>query len=398
MVMATPMLCALKAASDGEIWATGKPAAMYLYNGLDLFNRFIPYTGKGIVSFLDTVSCLREGGFGRGIVLPHSFRSALLLFLASVKTRIGYGRNNRGFMLTETVPSLPGGPEPTVEHYLRILDALKTARVVETPSLRVTEDEEMKFDDRFPDVGGNYVVFIVGAQYGPSKRWPDTHFSALADLLVERFPVRVYLLPGKGEEGTARRVYDGIKHKEHVEIRDMDIMGSQGCLEPGVSRREQRHRSPPYLGGPLRPHHRYPGSDERKVYGVSEQPYLCDKQGHTLQAVQSAPLRQGPRVPEKHQPGGGPWGRRRRFSVSTRLEPIERFREKRICVVGDVIADVYIYGKPHKLSREAPVLVIKYEEERVYPGSAGNTIANLLALGAYVFPVTCVGNDAARPS
>ena len=81
--------------------------------------------------------------------------------------------------------------------------------------------------------------------------------------------------------------------------------------------------------------------------------------------------------------------------MNTRLGPIERFKEKRICVVGDVIADIYIYGKPHKLSREAPVLVIKYEEERVYPGSAGNTINNLLALGAYVFPVTCVGKDAA---
>jgi D-glycero-beta-D-manno-heptose-7-phosphate kinase len=81
--------------------------------------------------------------------------------------------------------------------------------------------------------------------------------------------------------------------------------------------------------------------------------------------------------------------------VNTRLEPIERFRDKRICVIGDVIADIYIYGRPHKLSREAPVLVIKYEEERVYPGSAGNTINNLLALGAHVYPVTCVGTDRA---
>jgi bifunctional ADP-heptose synthase (sugar kinase/adenylyltransferase) len=44
--------------------------------------------------------------------------------------------------------------------------------------------------------------------------------------------------------------------------------------------------------------------------------------------------------------------------VSGRSQLIERFRQKRICVVGDVIADIYIYGKPHKLSREAPVLVI----------------------------------------
>jgi len=81
--------------------------------------------------------------------------------------------------------------------------------------------------------------------------------------------------------------------------------------------------------------------------------------------------------------------------VNTLFAPIERFSRKRICVVGDVIADIYIYGKPHKLSREAPVVVIKYEEERLYPGSAGNTINNLLALGAEVFPVACVGTDRA---
>ena len=55
---------------------------------------------------------------------------------------------------------------------------------------------------------------------------------------------------------------------------------------------------------------------------------------------------------------------------------------KKICVVGDIIADVYIFGKPYRLSREAPVVVVKYEEAKIYPGSAGNTINNLLALGA----------------
>ena len=62
-----------------------------------------------------------------------------------------------------------------------------------------------------------------GPDYGPSKRWPDKHFSALADLLVERLPVRVYLLPGKGEEGVAGLVYDGVRQKERVEIKDMNM-------------------------------------------------------------------------------------------------------------------------------------------------------------------------------
>ena len=81
--------------------------------------------------------------------------------------------------------------------------------------------------------------------------------------------------------------------------------------------------------------------------------------------------------------------------MTDRSALLDRFKDKRICVVGDVIADIYIYGKPHKLSREAPVVVIKYEQERIYPGSAGNTINNLLALGAHVFPIACVGRDEA---
>lgn len=221
--MAVPMLRSLKEASSGEVWALGKPAAMHLYNGLGLFDRFVPYRGRGIVDFLDAVSSLKGGRFGRGIVLPHSFRSALLFFLGSVRTRIGYGMNHRGFMLTDVVPEAPREPEPTVEHYLRILDALETARITETPRLEVTDDEERKFDERFPDVAGDYAVFVVGAQYGPSKRWPDAHFAALADLLVERFPLRVYMLPGRGEETVARRVYEGIRQKERVEIKDMNI-------------------------------------------------------------------------------------------------------------------------------------------------------------------------------
>lgn len=72
---------------------------------------------------------------------------------------------------------------------------------------------------------------------------------------------------------------------------------------------------------------------------------------------------------------------------------IGRFKGKRICVIGDIIADVYIFGKPYRLSREAPVVVVKYEEETVCPGSAGNTINNLLALGAQVFPVGFIGED-----
>lgn len=75
------------------------------------------------------------------------------------------------------------------------------------------------------------------------------------------------------------------------------------------------------------------------------------------------------------------------------LQATEKFRDLKICVVGDIIADIYIFGKPYRLSREAPVVVVKHEEERTFPGSAGNTINNLIALGARVFPLGFLGRD-----
>ena len=72
---------------------------------------------------------------------------------------------------------------------------------------------------------------------------------------------------------------------------------------------------------------------------------------------------------------------------------VSKFSKAKIGVIGDIVADLYIYGKPFKLSREAPVLVIRYDEERIIPGSAGNTINNLACLGAKIYPISLVGND-----
>jgi rfaE bifunctional protein kinase chain/domain len=74
-------------------------------------------------------------------------------------------------------------------------------------------------------------------------------------------------------------------------------------------------------------------------------------------------------------------------------EIIGRFKDCRIAVCGDTVADVYVYGKPFKLSREAPVLVVRHDSERILPGSAGNTISNLCRLGARVFPISILGDD-----
>jgi heptosyltransferase II len=230
MVMATPFLVSLRKSLDSEMWGVGKPSAIHLYRGLDLFDRFLPYDGSNGIVFLDLISEIRRVGFQRGIVLPHSFRSAFLLYLGYVGQRIGYGRNGRGFMLTSVVNEGREGLLPTVEHYLRLLDFLPAPRHIDTPLLRVTEDEDYRFDSRFQDLETPFIAFIAGAQYGPSKCWPDTHFSALADLLIDRFHLPILILPGKGEEEIARKIRDGARKKDRILIKDLDIQELKVCL------------------------------------------------------------------------------------------------------------------------------------------------------------------------
>lgn len=230
MVMATPFLRSLRQSLEDELWAIGKSKGMHIYNGLELFDRYIPNDSKSFVNFLDTVSHLRSVGFERGIVLPHSFRSALLFFSGAVRERIGYARNKRGFMLTKAATEA-AGLEPTVEHYLRLLDLLGGRRSDNAPKLSVTEDEERKFDEKHMDIQHGFAAFITGAQYGSSKCWPDSHFAQLADLITTRLQKRVYILPGgKGEEAIAEKVRQGATNKEDIEIKVLDIRDLKVCL------------------------------------------------------------------------------------------------------------------------------------------------------------------------
>jgi rfaE bifunctional protein kinase chain/domain len=83
-------------------------------------------------------------------------------------------------------------------------------------------------------------------------------------------------------------------------------------------------------------------------------------------------------------------------AASARLRAaVEAFRSRTVVVVGDLIADEYLFGKPSRISREAPVLILRYTEREVLLGGAANATHNVHALGARVMPVGVVGRDAA---
>jgi rfaE bifunctional protein kinase chain/domain len=79
---------------------------------------------------------------------------------------------------------------------------------------------------------------------------------------------------------------------------------------------------------------------------------------------------------------------------SDRLKKIvESFPNLTVTVVGDLVADEFIYGEISRVSREAPVLILKHRERTVVPGGGANAISNLADLGVNVLPVGVVGDD-----
>jgi rfaE bifunctional protein kinase chain/domain len=72
---------------------------------------------------------------------------------------------------------------------------------------------------------------------------------------------------------------------------------------------------------------------------------------------------------------------------------VESFPKVTITVVGDLVADEFIFGEISRVSREAPVLILRHRDRTVVPGGGANAINNLADLGINVLPVGVVGDD-----
>jgi rfaE bifunctional protein kinase chain/domain len=75
------------------------------------------------------------------------------------------------------------------------------------------------------------------------------------------------------------------------------------------------------------------------------------------------------------------------------LEIIDRFGDCRVALYGDLVLDRFILGTPRRISREAPVIILRHEGQWDVPGGGANALANLAALGVGVAAIAAVGDD-----
>lgn len=86
---------------------------------------------------------------------------------------------------------------------------------------------------------------------------------------------------------------------------------------------------------------------------------------------------------------------RLRHARDVALKSVYALAGRRILVAGDFLLDRYLIGRPTRLSREAPVVIIEQESDDVKLGGAGNATRNVRALGGEPIPLGLVGRDRA---
>ena len=74
---------------------------------------------------------------------------------------------------------------------------------------------------------------------------------------------------------------------------------------------------------------------------------------------------------------------------------VRRFADQKIVILGDAIADKFVFGSISRVSREAPVFILRHEQTETLPGGAANCAMNLVALGAHVSLISVTGADEA---
>ncbi len=139
------------------------------------------------------------GAYDEAIVLPNSWKSALIPWHAGIERRTGYIGEMRYGLLNDARPLDPEALPLIVERYAALAQPAHAPLRRPLPQPRLVVDEAMRrstLRSQGLEADRPITVMAPGAEYGPAKRWPARHFAALATMLAARGD-RIWLLGSK---------------------------------------------------------------------------------------------------------------------------------------------------------------------------------------------------------
>ncbi|MFC1747709.1 lipopolysaccharide heptosyltransferase II [Pseudomonadota bacterium] len=154
---------------------------------------------------------LRDEGYDQAIVIPRSFKSALVPFFAAIPCRTGYKGEMRYGLINDMRPLDKSVLTQTVQRYVSLGlmgGAELPPSVIPEPKLAVDSDNQASLREQFSLSKVCLVVgFVPGAEYGLAKRWPPEYFGELARRLVEQGK-QVWLLGSEKDQTVCKQIVE----------------------------------------------------------------------------------------------------------------------------------------------------------------------------------------------
>ncbi len=206
-VMSQPLLARLAARGE-QLTVAALPWVAPVYRAIDEVDEVIelPFAhGRLDLGARRRLAAQWRGRFDVAYVLPNSFKSALLPFLAGIPRRVGYHGESRWGLLTERLRN-PQGRPPMVAFYSALAGPPTPEDMAAQPSMMFAPARLAEVTARQGLVPGGYFAFAPGAEYGPAKCWPAAHYARLAATLHRRHGLPVLLLGSAKERESCENI------------------------------------------------------------------------------------------------------------------------------------------------------------------------------------------------
>lgn len=218
-VMTTPALQAVRETfPDAEITILANPLVSQLLLRHPAIDRVLTFEriGKhgGIAGRLRLATELRRERFDLALILPNSFDSALIPFLAGIPQRLGKASDGRSLLLTDRYREPKNASAlHEVQYYRNLLRHFGICGTVGTPFLYVTpeEDQEAALFLAEQGITGQPLLGInAGASFGSAKRWYPERFAQVAAQLSQEWGARIILFGGPDEQDIVKIIADNL--------------------------------------------------------------------------------------------------------------------------------------------------------------------------------------------
>jgi heptosyltransferase-2 len=202
----------------------GRPVALDTLDGTSLADDVVEDRSQErprLAKLHSTAAPLRSHRCELAVLLPNSFRAALLCRVAGIRRLAGYDRDGRGRLLTDRLCPLrdPAGgyvPVGMIDYYLNLPRMLGAEcedlqmRLAVPPADAAAADALLEAAGA--DSDGPLVLLNPAAAFGSSKMWPADRYGAVADALIERHGARIVINASPAERPVAAEVAEAMRH------------------------------------------------------------------------------------------------------------------------------------------------------------------------------------------